>query len=226
MQPKIAILACDALRKEIDSLTQGDSWVVSKEYLEFGLHLCPMDLKDAIVEKLARLDGKVDAIFLGYGVCQALKEVPLVTKTPTIMIEAEDCIAALLTPERYHLEKKNGGITWFYPAGWSDYGVQGLVQLFHLDTVRDENYPPEYFLRLLFDGFRRCLFIDTGMEGAEKCRENSELLASRLELAHDEAPGSLDMIRAAWERTKEAALVSVRGRETGTASQLAVPTIG
>ncbi len=186
-------------------MTQGDSWVVSKEYLEFGLHLCPMDLKDAIVEKLARLDGKVDAIFLGYGVCQALKEVPLVTKTPTIMIEAEDCIAALLTPERYHLEKKNGGITWFYPAGWADYGIEGIYQLFHLDSVDDENYPPEFFLRMLFDGFKRCLFIDTEMDGVERCHANSILLASNLGLKHDQVCGSLDMIRDAWERTKAVA---------------------
>ncbi|MHC1710166.1 MAG: DUF1638 domain-containing protein [Methanomassiliicoccales archaeon] len=225
MQPKIAILACDALRKEIDTITQGESWVVSKEYVEFGLHLCPTELKDVIAEKLSRLDGKVDAIFLGYGVCQALKDVPLSTKTPTIMIDAEDCIAALLTPERYHQEKKNGGITWFYPAGWSDYGIEGLVQLFQLDKVNDENYPPEFFLRLLFDGFRRCLFIDTGMEGKEKCRANSELLASKLDLAHDETPGSLEMMKAAWERAKEAAQISARAREIENPSQLVMSTV-
>lgn len=225
MQPKIAILACDALRKEIDTMTQGESWIVSKEYVEFGLHLCPTDLKEVIAEKLSRLDGKVDAIFLGYGVCQALKDIPQGTRTPTVMIEAEDCIAALLSPERYHLEKKNGGITWFYPAGWADYGIEGIYQLFHLDSVKDENYPPEFVLRMLFDGFRRCLFIDTGMEGQDRCRANSELLASKLELAHAEAPGSLDIMKTAWERTKEVAQMSARARELGAAPQPVPSTV-
>lgn len=225
MQPKIAILACDALRKEIDSITQGENWVVSKEYVEFGLHLCPTELKDVIAEKLSRLDGKVDAIFLGYGTCQALKDVPHGTKTPTIMLDTEDCIAALLTPERYHQEKKNGGITWFYPSGWADYGMDGITQLFHLDSVNDENYPPEFFLRLLFDGFKRCLFIDTGMEGTVRCRANSELLASKLHLAHDEATGSLDIMKAAWEKTKEAAQTSARERGLGTETRVASPTV-
>lgn len=202
MRPKIAILACDALRKEIDAITTGDECVVSKEYVEFGLHLCPTDLKEVILEKLKRLEGNVDAVFLGYGVCQALKDVPLLTKTPLVMIEAEDCIAAFLTPDRYHEEKSNNGITWFYPAGWADYGMDGITQLFHLDSVDDENYPPEYFLRLLFDGFKRCLFIDTGMDGVERCQANSMLLASRLDLKHDRVQGSLEIIRDAWERTK------------------------
>jgi len=197
---------------------------VSKEYVEFGLHLCPSELKDVIAEKLSRLEGQVDAIFLGYGVCQALKEVPQCIKTPTVMIDAEDCIAALLTPERYHQEKKNGGITWFYPAGWSDYGMEGLIQLFDIDKVNDETYPPEFFLRLLFDGFRRCLFIDTGMKDLDKCRANSQLLASRLDLRHDEVSGSLDMIREAWERTKEIALRSASAKGVGATPQLASPT--
>ncbi|MDD1771611.1 MAG: DUF1638 domain-containing protein [Methanomassiliicoccales archaeon] len=224
MRPKIAILACDALRKEIDTITSDDKWVVSKEYLEFGLHLTPPELRDVILDKLSQLEGKVDAVFLGYGICQALKDVPSMAKVPLAMIETEDCIAALLTPDRYHDEKDNNGITWFYPAGWAEYGMQGITQLFHLDSVDDERYPPEFFLDLLFDGFKRCLFIDTGMDGSERCYSNSELLASKLGLRHESTNGTLDLIREAWERTRTIAQQKAEAAGTMMSSNEVRPT--
>ncbi|MFA5312684.1 MAG: DUF1638 domain-containing protein [Methanomassiliicoccales archaeon] len=207
MEYKIAILACDALRKEIDTITSNEKGIISKEYLEFGLHLNPTDLKKEIIRKLKMLEGKVDVVFLGYGVCQALKDVPKSVDVPVVMIDAEDCIAALLTTEKYHEEKTGKGITWFYPAGWADYGRDGLIQLFNLNTVKDDRYTPEYFFKLLFDGFNRCLFIDTGMEGADICQKNSEQLACTLDLKHECTHGTLELIEDAWARTKAVAQI-------------------
>ena len=127
---KIGILGCDAIRKEIEMVTANDPDVVYREYLEFGLHLHPDDLKSAILKKLDSIPVGVDALFLGYGHCQALKDIPKSIRVPTVMLEYEDCIAAMITPERYHHEKHNGGITWFYPAGWA---VNGLA-LFAFST--------------------------------------------------------------------------------------------
>jgi len=200
---RIAVLACDALRKEIDHFVDGDEDIVHKEYLEFGLHLHPDELKAVIEERLRGLVGKVDAVFLGYGHCQSLQGIAQAAPLPTVMLETEDCIAALLTTERYHAEKRNGGITWFYPAGWAVNGTPGIIRLFHLDSV--EEYPPEYFLKIMFDGFSRCLFIDTGMPGAEECEACSRDLARTLELRHERCSGSLAMIEEAIARTKAVA---------------------
>lgn len=200
---RIGILGCDAIRNELEIVTAGDPEVFYREYLEFGLHLQPDDLKKVILEKLNSLPADIDVVFLGYGYCQALQGLPQQVKIPVVMLEYEDCIAAMLTTERYHAEKKNGGITWFYPAGWAVNGMPGMVKLFHLDTA--EGYAPEYFLKMMFDGFSRCLFIDTGIEGVEKCEENSVELARALNLRHERTIGELHSMRAAWERTKELA---------------------
>jgi hypothetical protein len=199
---RIGILGCDAIRNEIEIATANDPDVVYREYLEFGLHLHPDDLKNTILRKLESLPVEVDALFLGYGYCQALKDIPKLTKIPVVMLEHEDCIAALITTERYHHEKNNGGITWFYPAGWAVNGMPGIIRLFNLDCKAVEGYAPEYFLKMMFDGFSRCLFIDTGIECAEKCRENSEQFAQTLNLRHESIVGSLELIREAWSKTK------------------------
>ena len=199
---KIGILGCDAIKNEIEIVTANDPDVVYREYLEFGLHLRPDDLKSTIMKKLDLLPVELDALFLGYGHCQALKHVPKSTKVPTVMLEHEDCIAALITTERYHHEKNNGGITWFYPAGWAVNGMPGIVRLFNLDCEAVAGYAPEYFLKMMFEGFSRCLFIDTGIECAEQCRKHSEQFSQILNLKHECIIGSLDLIREAWLKTR------------------------
>lgn len=199
---RIGIVGCDAIKDELELVTAGDPEVVHREYLEFGLHLRPEELKKAILERLVRLEGKVDLVFLGYGYCQSLKDIRSEVRVPTVMLEHEDCIAALLTTERYHREKKNGGITWFYPAGWAKYGLPGIINLFELDRVGMEEYPPEFFLKMMFDGFSRCLFIDTGVGDTAACRCNSERFSQLLQLRHEQREGSLDLIREAWENVK------------------------
>lgn len=208
----IGILGCDAIRHELEIVTADDPDVVYREYLEFGLHLHPTDLKEVILEKVEALPDDVDVLFLGYGHCQALKDLPSRLKVPTVMLDHEDCIAALLTPERYHKEKNNGGITWFYPAGWAEKGMEGIIQMFKLDCLSHEGYPPEYFLSMLFNGFNRCLFIDTGIDCVERCRESSEQLADTIGLKHESTEGTLDLIRHAWRKAKEMASEIERSR--------------
>lgn len=197
---KIGILGCDAIKGELEIVTAGDPDVVYREYLEFGLHLQPDDLKKVILEKLNSLPTEVDVVFLGYGYCQALQGLPQQVNVPIVMLEYEDCIAAMLTTEKYHAEKKNGGITWFYPAGWAVNGMPGMIKLFRLDTA--EGYAPEYFLKMMFDGFSRCLFIDTGIECTKTCEEHSKELAKVLNLRHERITGNLDALRIAWNQTK------------------------
>jgi hypothetical protein len=211
----IGILGCDAIRHELEMVTGDDPEVVYREYLEVGLHLHPTELKRVILEKMRALPAEVDVLFLGYGHCQALKGLPDQVKMPMVMLDHEDCIAVLMTPERYHHEKGNGGITWFYPAGWAESGLNGIVQLFKLDCLRDEGYQPEYFLGMMFDGFSRCLFIDTGIDGADACRANSERLAETIGLRHETVRGTLDLIREAWRKAKAMAGEIARQKEMG-----------
>lgn len=200
---RIGILGCDAIRNELEIVIGNDPDIVYRDYLEFGLHLEPDVLKKKILEKLNSIPVDVDVVFLGYGYCQALQGLPQQVKVPVVMLEYEDCIAAMLTTERYHAEKKNGGVTWFYPAGWAVNGMPGMIKLFHLDSAQE--YPPEYFLKMMFDGFSRCLYIDTGISCTEQCHKNSQCFAEVLGLKHERTEGSLDLIRDAWQRTKDRA---------------------
>ncbi len=202
---RIAILGCDAIKDEIEYITQDDQDIVYREYLEFGLHIDTEELEIKIRERLTAMEGKYDAVFLGYGHCQTLKGMPDKVKVPLVMLEYEDCIAAMLTEEEYHREKKSDGITWFYPAGWAKNGPDGLIKLFKLDIMIHEGYEPIYFLRMMFDGFTRVLFIDTGVGNISESESRSNELACMLCMRHERRKGTLKAIEDAIQRTKELA---------------------
>ena len=200
---KLGIIACDILKPEIEFLTKDDPDFVVREYLEFALHEYPQDMKRKIIETVNSYKGELDAIFLGYAICNSLEGVTSVLKVPTVMLDGVDCIDVLLTPEEYAKEKKICTGTWFISPGWAEQGVQGLIKELHLDTV--EGYGPEYFLDILFDSYQRCLFIDDGIGNTEYYKEKSEGVAKDLDLRLDCRGCTTDGIRKAIEKTKQLA---------------------
>lgn len=200
---RLGIIACDILKPEIEFLTKDDPDFVVREYLEFALHEYPKDMKKKIIETVNSYEGELDAIFLGYAICNSLEGVTSLLKVPTVMLKGVDCIDVLLTPEEYAKEKKICTGTWFISPGWAEQGVQGLIKELHLDTV--EGYDPEYFLDILFDSYQRCLFIDDGIGNAEYYEEKSRGVAKDLKLRLDCRKCSMDGIRNAIYETKQLA---------------------
>ena len=201
---KLGIIACDILKPEIEFLTKGDDDFVVREYLEFALHEYPQDMKRKIIETVNGYEGQLDAVFLGYAICNSLEGVTGCLKVPTVMLKGVDCIDVLLTPDEYAKEKKICTGTWFISPGWAEQGVNGLVKELHLDSV--EGYEPEYFLDILFDSYKRCLFIDDGIGNSDYYRQKSEEVADGLKLRLDCRECSLDAIRSAIEETKRLAV--------------------
>ena len=200
---KLAIVACDILKPEIEFLTKDDSDFVVREYLEFALHEYPQELKSRVVETVNKYEGQVDAVFLGYATCQSLDGVTELLKVPTAMLQGADCIDVLLTPKEYVNEKKICAGTWFISPGWAEQGVDGLIKELHLDSV--EGTDPQFFLDMLFDSYQRCLYIDDGIGNEEYYRKKSEEVAKQLKLKLNCRTCGLNGIKEAIERTKELA---------------------
>ena len=114
---RLAIVACDILKEEIEFLTKDDPDFVHREYLEFALHENPEHMRDVIIEKVNSLKGQVDAVFLGYAICSSLENVTERFDVPAAMLPGADCIDALLGTEEYNREKKICAGTWFLSPG-------------------------------------------------------------------------------------------------------------
>jgi hypothetical protein len=149
------------------------------------------------------LDGKVDAVLLGYATCQSLQKVTEILIVPTVMLPGDDCIDALLGPEEYKAEKKKCTGTWFISPGWAVQGTEGLIEQFHLDSV--EGVDPQYFLDLMFDSYERCLFLDTGIGNEEFYMQRSKDFADNLQLKLDRRDCNLKRIEDSIVKVKELA---------------------
>jgi len=185
---RLAIIACEILKPELDKLTEGWEDVVHKEYLEFALHINADELRAKVLDKVNALQGQVDAVFLGYAVCQSLSGVTAQLKVPTIMLEGDDCIAAILGPVEYERQKRLCGGTWFNTPGWALRGIEGAIKELHLDAMVDQGYEPKFFLDMLFENYELCVYVDTDVGEAEKYEEMSRRFAEELGLTHENRP--------------------------------------
>ncbi|OPX65072.1 MAG: hypothetical protein A4E30_00433 [Methanomassiliicoccales archaeon PtaB.Bin215] len=210
---RIGVVACESFRKEMDLLTEGDPDIVHKEYLEFGLHSYPQDLKRAVVEHVNALQGKVDAVFLGFGTCNSLKDVRKELVVPTVTIEADDCVGALLTNDEYAREKRVCAGTLFAIPFVSEMGTEYFEKELYskMPNYEELGVDAQWFLDMLFGGYSRVLLVDTGVGDREDLRSRSMDMAERLKLRYEERQGTLQGLRDCLQQTKSLASASVRG---------------
>jgi len=206
---RIGIVACEVFKHEIEHLIKDDPDFVHREYLKFALHEDAQNMKRIILEKVKELEGKVDAILLGYAICQSLENVTAELNIPTVMFPGADCIDALLGTEEYKAEKKKCMMTWFSSPGWAEVGRQGFIEQFHLDSV--EGYDPQYFLDAMFDSYERYLFINTGVGDTEFFLKQSKEFADSIKLRLECRTCGLGNIEKCVNEVKKLAADTVAG---------------
>ncbi|MDD1755452.1 MAG: DUF1638 domain-containing protein [Methanomassiliicoccales archaeon] len=202
---RVGIIACEILKREIELMTKDDPDIVHREYLEFALHVDSAFLKATVKDKVNALKGKVDAVFLGYAICQSLRDVDKEVSIPTSMLESDDCIGAFITPLEYEKEKRKCTGTWFSSPGWAELGVEGAIKELHLDSMKDQGYDPMYFMKMLFEGYSRCLYIYTGVEDEGHYTAKSEDFAKSLNLRHECRSCDMRVLERALSRAKDLA---------------------
>jgi len=202
---RIGLIACDILEPEFELLLKDDTDFVHKEYVEFALHAYPDEMRSKLIEKVNALKGKVDAVLLGYAICQSLSGFTDAVDVPTVMLDGDDCICVLLGSKEYTREKKICTGTWFSTPGWAREGMDGLIKEMHLDSV--EGMDPMIFADMLFESYERCLYIDTGVKSCTECNylERSKEFAGLLKLRHDERKCELTALKDVIKKVKELA---------------------
>ena len=210
---RVGIVACDILKNEIEALTAGDEDIVHREYLEFALHVYPQEMREKVMEAVNRLEGQVDAVLIGYATCQSLGALDKAVKVPAVMLEGDDCICVLMGARPYAEAKAECSGTWFSSPGWAQQGMDAVIKELHLDCMKEEGYPPEFFLDIIFDAYKRCLFIDTGVGDKEELTQMSLDFARKLNLQHACTVGTMENLKEALSRTKHLARIAAGGHQ-------------
>lgn len=164
---RIAVIACDMIKNEIGRLVENDPDISEVIFLEAALHIHPERVRDAIVEQINALEGRVDAVFLGYGYCQSLKDVERLVTVPTVLPPYDDCIMFMMSPERYAAEIEHEVGTWFMSPGWAEVAADMVIKELKLDRAAMYGRDPMEMAKRLFTHYKRGLFFNTGLTPAE-----------------------------------------------------------
>ena len=209
---RIAIVACDHFKRELEALTEGDPDFVLHEYLEYSYHNEPQKLQEVVVEKVNSLEGTVDAVLLGYGVCGSLNNIVNEVRVPTVTFKADDCIAVYLTQEVYERERKKAPFTYYSTPYFSDMDMNWQEN--EWEKKMGMELETEDFRRMyskMFDGYSRTLYIHT--IGDRECFEKkAKKFADDLSLNYETRDGTLIVMQEAIKQVKELAAQKITER--------------
>jgi hypothetical protein len=202
------IVACETFRKELDSLTEGDSNLAYIEYVEIGLHEYPEELKQMIVGKVNSLKGRVDAVFLCYGHCQSLKDITSELSIPTVTLDVEDCVGAFLTMPEYDKERMKCAGTWYATPAFAEMGVDYFERdlrkaAANMDT---DQFDIDWYLKALFEAYSRCLYVHSGVGDRERLESLARDFSDRLKLRFESRDGTLVILIDALNRARSLAV--------------------
>jgi hypothetical protein len=211
---RIAIIACETFERALETLIKDDPDIAHKEYLEFGLHTYPQELKRVVVEKVNSLEGEVDAVLLGYGICNSLQGITEALKGPPIQLVGDDCIAVLLTPEEYDRERKKCAGTMYHTPYFAKMNREWFQQRLEeeMPNFEELGVDIDWYLGKLFDGYSRVLFIDDGLDGNKESEEMSRRFADDLHLRHECRCGTFELLGTGLALTKELARAQTGGK--------------
>jgi hypothetical protein len=183
---RVGIIACNILKRELDQILATRPEVEELLYLDAALHVAPAKMKERLREEILKMKERVDVIFLGYGYCQSLQGLDEEFDFPVVLPQVDDCIALLLTPERYAEEIAKEVGTWFMTPGWAEVGAEMVIRELHLDRARKYGKDPLDMARRLFTHYRRGLFIDTGVGGKQESIANAMSFCADFNLSLEE----------------------------------------
>jgi hypothetical protein len=114
----------------------------------------------------------------------------------------------LLPQEEYAKELKKCAGTWFAIPGVADRHDEYIWKILSLDNYDDQEYGADFILEMVFENYSRCLFIDTGVDGAEEAKRRTIEFANAHNLHHESRYGSMAGIYLSLVKAKTMAELS------------------
>lgn len=204
----LGIICCRVLEKELKSVIQDVPEVTRFEVMEWGLHIRPDTLLNALVDRIRSLQNDVDAIMLGYGRCQTLERLPHDFKTPVFYPDADDCIGVLLGQDRYRKELQREAGTWFLTPGWTEIGMEFIFHELQISGIGEKDIDPLQLARRMLKDYTRGLFIEMKLGNQQKLLKKAREITDQFDLRLERTEGSLSLL----ENTLHLALKSTHRR--------------
>lgn len=119
---KLKLISCEVFQPEFEQAVKQGRSGLSVEFLPFGLHEKPEELRRELQARIdAVAEGVYAAILVGYCLCSRSVVGIRARHTPLVFPKAHDCITVLLgSRQRYNEEFTREPGTYYYSPGWVD----------------------------------------------------------------------------------------------------------
>ncbi len=185
------VLACATVIEEMRPIMPPE---MDSEILDFGLHLVPNNLKQALQTAIDENSQHYDTIILGYGVC-AMAVVGLKANDCTLVIpKVDDCIDMFLGSRAARAEqnKKELG-TYYLTKGWIEVS-DTLLDDYHRSVEKYGEEKAIMIMDIMLKHYKRLVYIDTGVENQADYRVYAQKVADQFDLHFEEIRGDNTLI--------------------------------
>ena len=186
------VIACATVIEEMLPFLPAD---VTSDVLDFGLHLRPNELKNALQTKIEEASQDADVLLLGYGLCSMAVVGLRATTAHLVIPRVDDCIAIFLgSCDAYKEQAKKEPGTYYLTKGWIEVGDSPFSEYQRLVEKFGEA-KAERMTRLMLKNYTRLGFINTGQYEIERYREYARNTAEKFSLRFEELDGSPALVK-------------------------------
>ena len=172
--------------------------------LELGLHNHKKLLQEGLIEAACEMGSRVDALLLGYGLCGNALEKPdeLLSEVDAPVFipmdedhPVDDCVGLIIGGRHhYYSEQCKTAGTFFMILGWTYHWRRMFEREFGSISVD--------MAKRLFKDYERSLLISTDIMSEDEMKRNSKEFNKLFGLREESRPGTLDLLRKAWDSAK------------------------
>ncbi len=187
---RVKVIACATVIEEMAPRMPAE---MASEVLEFGLHLHPGQLTEALQAAIDRSVG-FDTLLLGYGLCSKAVVGLSATTAQLVIPRVDDCIAIFLgSRDVYRTQVRCEPGTYYLTKGWIEVGDSPFQEAGRLA----ERYGAERgkrMVQLMLRNYRRLAFINTGSYDIERYRKIAREAAEEFGLRFEEIEGAPTLV--------------------------------
>lgn len=163
--------------------------------LDFGLHVCPEKLRATLQTEIDSVNGNIETILLGYGLCSQAVIGITAHKATLVVPRVDDCIAIFLgSRDAYDVQNKSAPGTYYLTKGWIEVGDTPFTEYDQM-VERLGQARADRIQKIMLKNYTRLALINTGQYEMERYRQYTRQTAERFGLHFEEIKGSNALVK-------------------------------
>ena len=199
---RFKVIACNVMWREICYYAARSPNAFSLQFLDWGLHTDPDQLRRDVQQAIDSTEDRFDAILLGYGLCSNGIRGIMACGTKLVIAKSHDCITYFLgSKDRYRdYFQANPGVYWYTPGWIENHPAPGQERYektyrHYLQKYGEDN--ATYLMEMeqgWFRSYTAAAYVDLGVGNTSQYKEYTRQCANWLGWRFEKLQGDAGLI--------------------------------